>query len=59
MIDHKICRLGGNPAANLIIPTMFYVAELQKVRDDKAFLKTSQGGSTADIVQMRGHHTIP
>jgi hypothetical protein len=41
MIDHKICRLGGNPAANLIIPTTFYVANLQKVGDDKAFLKTS------------------
>jgi hypothetical protein len=41
MIDHKICRLGGNPAANLIISTAFYVADFQKVRDDKAFLKTS------------------
>jgi hypothetical protein len=41
MIDHKICRLGGNPAANLIIPTVFYVVELQKVGKDKSFLKTS------------------
>jgi hypothetical protein len=28
MIDHKVCRAGGNPAANLIIPTAFYVAEI-------------------------------
>ena len=41
MIDHKICRLGGNPAANLIIPIVFYVAELQKVEEDKAFMKIS------------------
>jgi hypothetical protein len=41
MIDHKICRLGSNPAANSIIPTAFYVAELHKVGEDKAFLKTS------------------
>jgi hypothetical protein len=28
MIDHKVCRAGGNPTANLIIPTAFYVAEI-------------------------------
>jgi hypothetical protein len=39
MIDHKTCRLGGNPAANLIVPTAFYVAEVQKLGDDKAFLR--------------------
>jgi hypothetical protein len=41
MIDHKIYRAGGNPAANLIIPTAFYVANIQKVEEDRAFLKTS------------------
>jgi hypothetical protein len=41
MIDHKTSRLGGNPSGNLIIPTAFYVAELQKLGDDKAFLKGS------------------
>jgi hypothetical protein len=41
MVDHNITRLGGIPSANLIIPTPFYVAELQKLGDDKAFLKGS------------------
>jgi hypothetical protein len=41
MIDHKVCWAGRNPAANLIIPTAFYVAEIQKVAEDQAFLKTS------------------
>jgi hypothetical protein len=41
MIDHNIARLGGNPSWNLIIPIAFYVAELQKIGDDKAFLKGS------------------
>jgi hypothetical protein len=31
MIDHNSSRLGGNPYGNLIVPTAFYVAELQKV----------------------------
>jgi hypothetical protein len=39
MIDHKTCRLGGNLAPNLIVPTAFYVAEVQKLRDDNAFLR--------------------
>jgi hypothetical protein len=39
MIDHKTCRLGGNPAPNLIVPTAFYVAEVQKLGDDNAFLR--------------------
>jgi hypothetical protein len=39
IVDHRICRLGGNSAANLIIPTAFYVAEMQKLGDDKGFLK--------------------
>jgi hypothetical protein len=38
MIDHKICRVGGNPVANLIIPIAFYVVELEKIGDDKGFL---------------------
>jgi hypothetical protein len=41
MIDHNSSRLGGNPYGNLIVPTAFYVAELQKVGDDNAFLKAS------------------
>jgi hypothetical protein len=41
MVDHNITRLGGIPSANLVIPTLFYVAELQKLGDDKAFLKGS------------------
>jgi hypothetical protein len=39
IVDHKLCRLGGNEAANLIIPTVFYVEELEKLGDDKAFLR--------------------
>ena len=39
MIDYKTCRLGGNPYGNLIISIAFYVVELQKIGDDKAFLK--------------------
>jgi hypothetical protein len=41
MIDHKICRVGRNLAANLIIPTAFYMADIQKVAENRAFLKTS------------------
>jgi hypothetical protein len=40
IVDHKLCRLGGNEAANLIIPTAFYMEELKKLGDDKAFLRT-------------------
>jgi hypothetical protein len=41
MVDHNITRLGGIPSANLVIPIPFYVAEVQKLGDDKAFLKGS------------------
>jgi hypothetical protein len=33
IVDHKLCRLGGNEAANL------YVEELEKLGDDKAILR--------------------
>jgi hypothetical protein len=39
IVDHKLCRLGGNEAANLIVPTTFYVEELEKLGDNKAFLR--------------------
>jgi hypothetical protein len=54
MIDHKICRLGGNPATNLIIPTAFYVVELQKVGDDKAFMKTSLWPQLQTLYRCKG-----
>jgi hypothetical protein len=28
IVDHKTCRLGGNPAGNLVISTTFYVVEM-------------------------------
>jgi hypothetical protein len=39
IVDHKSCRLGGNLPRNLIIPTPFYVEDIQKLGDDKGFLK--------------------
>ena len=39
IVDHKPCRLGRNPLGNLIIPTAFYVENMQKLGDDKGFLK--------------------
>jgi hypothetical protein len=54
MIDHKICRLGGNPAANMIIPTVFYVVELQRVGDDKAFMKTSLWPQLQKLYRCKG-----
>jgi hypothetical protein len=54
MIDHKICRLGGNPAANMIIPTAFYVVELQRVGDDKAFMKTSLWPQVQKLYRCKG-----
>jgi hypothetical protein len=62
IVDHKLCRLGGNEAANLIIPTAFYVAELEKLGDDKAFLRAClwpqlQALSTCkDIDEFRTHY---
>ena len=41
MIDHNACRLVGNPSENLIIPVAFYVVELKKLAENKAFLKGS------------------
>jgi hypothetical protein len=59
LIDHKVCRLGGNKAENLIVPTPFYVADLERVGDDKAFLKAclwpqlKQLNECMDIAEFR------
>jgi hypothetical protein len=39
IMDHKACRLGGNPAQNLVIPTPFYVAKMHRLVDDKGSFK--------------------
>jgi hypothetical protein len=39
IVDHKSCRLGENPVGNFIIPTAFYMEDIQKLEDDKGFLK--------------------
>jgi hypothetical protein len=41
IVDHKSWRLEGNPAANIIKPTAFYVADINGLGDDKGFLKVS------------------
>ena len=62
IVDHKPCRLGGNPLGNLIIPTPFYVEDIQKLGDDKGFLKGClwpllQGFSGCeDITDFRVHY---
>jgi hypothetical protein len=41
VVDHKCCRLGCNPVANVIIPSPFYVENMGKIEEDNNYLKTS------------------
>ena len=62
IVDHKPCRLGGNSFGNLVIPTAFYVKDIQKLGNDKGFLKGClwpllQGLSGCeDITDFRRHY---
>ena len=41
IIDNKVSRVSYNPSSNVIISFPFYVAELDKLADDKNFLKST------------------
>jgi hypothetical protein len=40
IMDHKSFRVGYNPLANVIIPTLFYVQGMEKLEEDKKYLKS-------------------
>ena len=39
IVDNKLCRVGCNPLANVIVNIPFYVTEISKLSDDKDYLK--------------------
>jgi hypothetical protein len=41
IIDHNLGHVAYNPRANIIIPNAFYVEHLQKLGDDKNYLKST------------------
>jgi hypothetical protein len=41
VVDHKSFRVGCNPSANVIIPTPFYVQHMEKLEEDRNYLKYS------------------
>ena len=41
IIDNKVSRVFCNPSSNVVISSPFYVAELDKLADDKNFLKST------------------
>ena len=41
IIDNKVSRVSCNPSSNVLISSPFYVAELDKLADDKNFLKST------------------
>jgi hypothetical protein len=41
VVDHKCCRLGCNPVANVIIPIPFYIQNMGKIEEDNNYLITS------------------
>jgi hypothetical protein len=41
IVDHKACRVDSNPNANVIISTSFYVEKVERLGDDRSFLKSS------------------
>jgi hypothetical protein len=41
IIDHNACRVGCYLPINIIIPAPFYVRQLQRIEDDKMYLKSS------------------
>ena len=41
IIDNKVSRVSYNPSSNVVISFPFYVAELDKLADDKNFLKST------------------
>ena len=41
IIDNKVSQVSCNPSSNVIISSPFYVAELDKLADDKNFLKST------------------
>jgi hypothetical protein len=41
VVDHKSYRVGCNPSANVINPTPFYMQHMEKLEDDRNYLKCS------------------
>ena len=41
IIENKVSRVSCNPSSNVVISSPFYVAELDKLADDKNFLKST------------------
>jgi hypothetical protein len=41
IVDHNLGHIACNPRANIITPNAFYVEHLQKLGDDKNYLKST------------------